>query len=844
MNDTAGGNGEKPGGTASWVERATLRLKEFYAGRLRITEPLKEKLALLFKDDARFYTALVVLVFAVSAFILVPSTQLSSDNLVEGDIATRNIYAPTDVVVVDPFATAKKRTIASEATRDVYDMDLGAARALNEKIRRAFAQMQDGYQKNQPKAYEYVLREFDERGMMEFGETGEATTRQRTKAHDALRAYENTAAFANQEKQFGETLEITPAKETTEVLRANHYRVQIAEWLSDTVMDALQSGMAVDKRQLPETSKKGMTVVGSETGERIGSLDFQDVLDAREVPAFIRARVGEVMITQPLSLQKAVTGLAERMVRPNLVFDRARTLDVKRAAREAVPEVAYKFKKGELVVREGEIITPEQAAKMEAMRSGLKFGARAQAGGGAVVFIILALIASGLYLRAYMPEFLEARANVVLLATIFAAQAEFFRLFLSGAEVFASHNSGVSLNAYLYAAPYALAPLLAAIFFTREVAVLASILSAFTAGVLFKSSHVFAMFAFSGGIVAVFHVGRIMRRGDIWRAGLRLTWVNIAVIAMLQMLDGRLFTRDSMAEFLFCVLGGLITVALVLTLTPVVEAVFPVVSDVKLLELQDLNHPLLAKMALVAPGTYHHSIIVGNLAEDAAEAIGANPLLARVGAYFHDIGKIHKPEYFIENQRDGVNRHDAINPNMSALILTSHVSRGLEMAKEYKLIPQVAGMIEEHHGTSLMQFFYHRAKELEKDGTVNEQNFRYPGRKPRSRESAVVSLADSVEAASRALKNPASSRLRQVVSKIINDKFVSGELDDSHLTLRDLNKIGESFVRILHGIFHYRVEYPGDKNEDDNTDNLKVVGPGAEHRKDKEKTPVNLKRIG
>jgi hypothetical protein len=252
-------------------------------------------------------------------------------------------------------------------------------------------------------------------------------------------------------------------------------------------------------------------------------------------------------------------------------------------------------------------------------------------------------------------------------------------------------------------------------------------------------------------------------------------------------------------------------------------------------------------MALVAPGTYHHSIIVGNLAEDAAEAIGANPLLARVGAYFHDIGKIYKPEYFIENQRDGVNRHDTLNPSMSALIITSHVSKGLEMAKEYKLIPQIQAMIAEHHGTSLIKYFYHRASEMEKDGNeVSDQNFRYPGRKPRTKESAIVALADSVEAATRALKDPASSRLRQTVSKIINDRFVSGELDESHLTLSDLNKIGDSFVRILHGIFHYRVMYPGDKNENENqnTDNVKAIGHASEHRQNKEKAPINLKRIG
>jgi hypothetical protein len=296
---------------------------------------------------------------------------------------------------------------------------------------------------------------------------------------------------------------------------------------------------------------------------------------------------------------------------------------------------------------------------------------------------------------------------------------------------------------------------------------------------------------------------------------------------------------------IFGAFGAFIVVALTLTSLPLIEMFFPVVSDIKLLELQDLNHPLLARMAVQAPGTYHHSVVVGNLAEDAAEAIGANPLLTRVGSYFHDIGKMDKPEYFIENQRDSINPHDNLSPSMSALILLSHVTKGLEMAKEHKLIPQIRDMIGEHHGLQLIKYFYQRAKEQEKPGisTVKEDDFRYNGRKPRTRESAIVALADSVEAASRTLKNPTSSRLRQVVFKIINDKFLSGQLDDSHLTLQDIKKIGESFVRILHGVVHYRVKYPGDNLDDDTVDNNKEGNKIAEPYKNKKEISVDFERI-
>lgn len=828
-------------------KRAKEWLDSLYSARNKTAETLGSALVEFFKDNLRFYFALIAVTFAVSAAIFIPSAQIASEKFAVGEIANRSVYAISDMAVEDKAETDKKRELAADSVRDLYDLDAGMAGFIGDKIKRAFSTVREGYMKNVPAAYEFVMHEFDEKEMMEFGRGDDAKEKRRAAYHDSLRDYERSAGFAGLEKQFWETLEMEPTKEAAAAVLASHYRPAVAEWLSTLVSEALQSGIVPNKSQLPVSSRFGITELNAQTGEKIGTLDYQDILDVRETSLFVRARLSEMMASQPLSLQKAVVGIAEKEARPNLVFNRVKTLELKKRTRDLVQPVFHKVKKGELIVREGEIITPEHMAKIALLRSGLNFAAKAQAAGGALIFVALAIFSCAFYVKKYMAEFMEERANTVLLAALLVAQAGFFRMFVSGAELFSAQNPGVSASSYLYAAPYALAPFIAAIFFTPEVVMITAVFGALSAGVLLNPVHHNVLFAFTGGLVAVFQVGSFTRRSDVWRAGMRLTAVNFAAIAMIQMLDGRLFMRDSFSDFLFCAVGVFITVALALTLTPVIEGYFPVVSGIKLIELQDLNHPLLAKMALVAPGTYHHSIIVGNLAEDAAEAIGANPLLARVGSYFHDIGKIYKPEYFIENQRDGVNRHDTLNPSMSALIITSHVSKGLEMAKEHKLVPQIQAMIVEHHGTSLIKYFYRRAEEMEKDGQgVSDQNFRYPGRKPRTKESAIVALADSVEAATRSLKDPAPSRLRQTVSKIINDRFVSGELDDSHLTLSDLNKIGDSFERILHGIFHYRVVYPGDKNENENqhTDNVKTIGHASEHRQDKEKAPINLKRIG
>jgi putative nucleotidyltransferase with HDIG domain len=255
--------------------------------------------------------------------------------------------------------------------------------------------------------------------------------------------------------------------------------------------------------------------------------------------------------------------------------------------------------------------------------------------------------------------------------------------------------------------------------------------------------------------------------------------------------------------------NGLITAIGVVpgTLT-FLEWLLGIATNIRLLELSDLNHPLLKQLAMQAPGTYHHSLMVGNLAEAAAEDIGANSLLARVGSYYHDVGKMSKPLYFSENQHGGKNKHDELTPNMSALILTAHTREGVELARESRLNQPIIDFIEQHHGTSLMPFFYQKAMELSSGQDVSEENFRYPGPRPQSREIAVCMLADSVEAASRTLTNPTHGRIKAMVEKITNNKFIDGQLDECDLTLKDIHAITDSFVRVMSGYLHSRVEYP------------------------------------
>jgi len=256
-----------------------------------------------------------------------------------------------------------------------------------------------------------------------------------------------------------------------------------------------------------------------------------------------------------------------------------------------------------------------------------------------------------------------------------------------------------------------------------------------------------------------------------------------------------------------CVVNGIVSSIVVIGVLPVFEYIFRVVTNISLLELSDFNHPILKKMILEAPGTYQHSLVVANLAEAAAEAIGANPLLARVGAYYHDIGKINRSNYFVENQIPYRDVHKGLKPSISKLIIINHVKEGVELAKKYHLNPNIIDFITQHHGRSLVYYFYQRAKELE-PGSEDEEEYRYPGPRPQSKEVAIVSLADTIEALSRTLEEPTPSRIEEMVKEVVRKKFIEGELDESELTLKDLEKITNSFIRILNAIFHTRINYP------------------------------------
>jgi len=381
----------------------------------------------------------------------------------------------------------------------------------------------------------------------------------------------------------------------------------------------------------------------------------------------------------------------------------------------------------------------------------------------------------------------------------------------------------------ILAIPFALIPMLATLLFNDlEISLLLTLASSISVASISSSFFpVASLFLISGLLSSILVLG-CRKRSTIIKSGIIIGAVQVVILLFIER-----FWFGTPNRYLILFLNGLITSIAVLGMLPIFEYLFKTATNISLLELADSHHPLLQRMILEAPGTYHHSLVVGNLSDAACSAISANGLLARVGAYYHDVGKIEKAEYFSENQIIAQNKHDALSADMSKLIIMNHVKEGVDIARKYRLNPSLVDFIQQHHGNSLVYYFYRRAIEnLEEDQNIREEGFRYPGPKPSTKETAIVLLADSVEAAMRALKDPTPAKIEEVVHKVINNKFIDGQLDECDLRLRDIEKIAAVFIRILGGIYHSRIPY-GDEPKIEH--NHKKSAKESTHQSDKDK---------
>ncbi len=403
--------------------------------------------------------------------------------------------------------------------------------------------------------------------------------------------------------------------------------------------------------------------------------------------------------------------------------------------------------------------------------------------------ISLLLAALTVYLKFFCPDLKQKNYNLLNLTLLFVIILSLsFTIIVRGYSVFLI--------------PFCMVPMLTILLFEeRVVSLLITVACAVSVASIAGTNFDLAMLFLVSGILAIVLLERTRRRNAIIRTGLIIGLFQAITLFFLER-----FNLKDFNAYLILFLNGIASSIIVVGVLPVFEYLFNTVTNISLLELADFDNPILQKLMMEAPGTYHHSLVVGNLSEAACQTIGAHALLARIGAYYHDIGKLCHPEYFSENQDIRASKHDTLSPAMSKMIIMNHVKEGAELAKKQRLKPQLVDFIQQHHGTSLVYYFYRRA--LENDQKIEEDGFRYPGPKPTTRESAIVLLADSVEAATHALKEPTPGNIEDMVHKIINNKFIDGQLDECNLTLKDLEKIAVIFIRILGGIYHNRITYP------------------------------------
>lgn len=531
-----------------------------------------------------------------------------------------------------------------------------------------------------------------------------------------------------------------------------------------------------------------------------------------------RNKVAELVSASELSKQlsrELMQEIVRFVITPNRFLDVQATAEARDVAEASVEDIY--ILKNDIVVAEGEVITEDKYELLESLGL-LKDDRNYWPQIGLIMFVLLLMFTMAVLIK--HSDLPIGTNNVQLFMMMLIVL-----LNVAGMKI-VSLGQTIEFPYIGYLAPVAMGSMLLAILIDTRIAYITSVFFALLASIIFNVETPEMIFDFRYGFVtaitsfvSVFVIHQASQRAAVIKAGVVIAIFSCLSILALTLLGNPIVMKELLLSFAFAVGGALVTMVMVLGLLPFFEVSFGILSPLKLVELSNPNHPLLRKLLTEAPGTYHHSVMVGNLAETAAEAIGANGLLCRVGSFYHDIGKTKRPSYFIENQVNQENPHDTIDPDLSKSIIIAHARDGVELLNEYKMPRQLCDIAEQHHGTTLLGYFYHKALKLREDSghgeELNEADYRYPGPKAQTKEAAIVGIADCVEAAVRSLKNPSIEHIDQMVDKIIKNRMDDDQYNECDLTLKELNTIGKTLKESLLGIFHSRIEYPDlpQKNE-------------------------------
>jgi putative nucleotidyltransferase with HDIG domain len=770
--------------------------------------------------------ALLVLgVTAASAWLLSPgsTTQRMPGDDALGTPAVGTIKAARDYDIPDEEATSHRREETAATERPVYDHDDGALEETAARIRGAFQLMRDAQAPWHPRA-----------GRRRDAQPEQADLRQ---------------VFASQRDAFVSRLQSVVADEDFAALEEARFSEQAEQLLVSLVTQGLAGKVVEDRKLLPADRERGLVSRemrgGTPQGEHV-VVDLALIRDLEQARQDVARAGAGLPFSLPRRLRAALMRVAVSLVRPTLVLDQAETLRRQREAAERVKPVVIPIKRGEKIIGDGERIEKRHLVIFRGIRAQTHPLDRAavRVGGGVLVLVLVLLLWR--YARRNVGAFRPAPKDAVLLAVLYTGMLALASAGLTIGDALHDRFPALPPETFYYLVPFAVGAMLVRSVLSAEIALLFSIALGAAVGLLAGHSIFFAGQASLTSVAASGLAARTRGRRGYVSAGMAVGALGALLVLATYLFTGRVLETGAglrtFGELLASMAAAFLSSALllptlVLGLLPLVEGAFGYVTDMKLLGLANLNHPALKELIVQAPGTYHHSIIMGALAESAAEAIGANVLLAKVSAYYHDIGKIRNPLYFAENQR-GENKHEQLAASMSALIVKRHVTDGLELAAHWRIPEVVADVMLQHHGTRFVSFFWAKAQEAAQDeqaagpdalhatgepegggqaepvgpssttSALDESLYRYGGPKPQTREAALVMIADTCEASARALPDPSPERIHALVHKRVNEVFSEGQLDECDLTLKDLNAVAAAMSRALEAVYHSRPAYP------------------------------------
>lgn len=778
-----------------------------------------DKVKEFFKSTPHLPWVILISITVLFTIVHFPRQAKLSFSYVIGDVAKRDIKAPKNFFIEDIDATQLKKNQVRDSVKIVYDFDSGLLNEISANIDRAFTIPQ---------------------------------TLMKTPENSQDPAPTAAIIMASRE-QFEEKLGLSIGEDAYTVLYKNNFSPDIPEKIKLILSKILTNGVVANKDLLLKEETKGIILRTIKSSEEKPINSLKIFYGPDQAKDMVRIEGQPLLKNMNYNLRNLIVDISQKLLQPNITMNKSETEKRVLEAEALIKPVLYEIKAGEMILREGERVDPIKLIKLKALQHQVENKNFMIAISGKILITIISLLAVYiLFLKNHPSIKNDHNKHITFLAMgliLYLVMARFITPITQSASIVLPFDIGSS-SIYLFL-PISAGAMTVCLFLGFDIALYFSIIICILTALNFTNNFEVFIYFFLSSVAAAYWVKENQERKHFIIASFKLAMFNVLIALALNFYSlNQVELTNIGIEVLLAFTGGILTGVFTTGFTPLIEIVFDYTTEIKLLEFSNLDQPVIKKLMIEAPGTYNHSIIVATLAEAAAAAINARSLIAKICGYYHDIGKLDKTLYFIENQADGKNRHDKLSPSMSALVLIQHVKKGVELAKKYKLSNEIIEGIKQHHGTSLIKYFYNKSIASGND-TVKEEDFRYPGPKPQTREAGIVMLADVVEAAVRALERPTPARIQGRVKELINDIFADGQLEECELTLKDLHQIAKSFNNILTSIYHNRIEYTEksqekkkEKNGITKDPNRQSTKPDGVNRPSAQKDRTDLKRLG